>query len=103
MIDVAWAQAPGAAGPNPALQLVPFALVLGIFFLLVMRPQMKRQREHRELVAGLSKGDQVVTVGGLLGTIVGTKDDVVVIRVADGMKVEVLRTAVTGKRGHTDG
>jgi preprotein translocase subunit YajC len=103
MIGTAWAQTGGgAAAPSMWLNIAPFILIFGIFYFLIIRPQIKRQRTHEALIKNLSKGDEVVTQGGLCGTIVGTKDDVVVLKIAENTKIEMLRSAVTGLRGKSD-
>jgi len=103
MSEIIWAQAGGAAGGSSVLvQLVPFALIIAIFYFLMLRPQIKRQREHQAMVEALSKGDQVVTQGGLFGTIVGTKNDVVTLKIAENTKVEVQRSAISAVRGKTN-
>ncbi len=85
------------AGPN---QLLSTLFVLGsfvlIFYFLLIRPQQKRQKEMQKLLSALKRGDRVVTSGGLIGTVWDVKEDVVVLKIADEMKVEVLKSAVQG-------
>lgn len=76
-------------------QLVFLGGFLLIFYFLLWRPQSKRQKEHKNLVGGLSKGDEVVTAGGMLGKIVKVTDDFVVIEVADGVQLPIQKVAVT--------
>jgi preprotein translocase subunit YajC len=105
MVDLVLAMArPSQNGAGSApfwVQLVPFALIFVIFYVLLIRPQARRQREHQEMVKGLSKGDEVLTQGGLYGVVVGTSDDVVVLRVAENTKVEVAKSSISGRRGKT--
>ena len=93
----AWAQgAAPAGGPAGGLvTLIPFIAMFFIFYFLIIRPQQKRQREHEKLLAGLKKGDRVSTAGGLLGTVVGVHDDRVVLKIAENVKVEQLKSTVT--------
>jgi preprotein translocase subunit YajC len=89
------AQEPGA-GQRMLLQMV---LILGfvlVFYFLLLRPQQKRQRAVQEMIKGLKTGDRVLTTGGLFGQVLGVKDDVVVLKIADDVKVEVAKSAVTG-------
>lgn len=91
-----WAQ----EGPQPgAGSAIAQFLFLGgfvlIFYLLVWRPQSKRAKEHRELVGGLGKGDEIVAAGGLAGRITRVKDDFLVVEVADGVEVKIQKNAVT--------
>jgi preprotein translocase subunit YajC len=100
MPGIAGAQLPGGAGsPSVLIQLVPFLLIFVIFYFLLIRPQAKRQREHATMLAGLKKGDEVLTQGGIFGVVVGTRDDVVVLKIAEETKVEVSRQAISALRG----
>ena len=74
--------------------LMPLILIFLIFYLLIIRPQRIKEKKHQNMLQNLSKGDQVVTVVGLHGTIVGLTDDIVVLRVAEDVKVEVSRNAI---------
>lgn len=74
------------------LIIVAFALV---FYFIVWRPQSKRQKEHRELVSGLDKGDEVVTNGGIIGKIVRVEDQYLVVEVADKVEVKLQKGAVS--------
>jgi preprotein translocase subunit YajC len=108
MVDLAWAQEGGGQAPSGGsallIQLAPIALIILIFYFLMIRPQVQRQKAHQAMVAALKKGDKVVTNGGVCGVVVGTKDDIVVLKVAENTKIEVLRTAVSAVRGQeTDG
>jgi preprotein translocase subunit YajC len=102
---VGYAQAPGGApAPSFLIQLVPFLLIFVIFYFLLIRPQAKRQREHTTMLSSLKKGDEVVTQGGIYGVVVGTRDDVVVLKIADEVKIEVAKHAISALRGKpTDG
>jgi len=73
---------------------MPLILIFLIFYLLIIRPQRIKEKKHQNMLRNLSKGDQVVTVGGLHGTIVGLSDEIVVLRVAENVKVEVSRNAI---------
>ena len=79
--------------------LLPFILIFVIFYLLLIRPQMKQQKKKQTMVKSLKKGDKVVTVGGLHGTIEGVKDkdEVLILKVADNVKVRVSRSAIASQ------
>jgi preprotein translocase subunit YajC len=100
VIDLAYAMgAPPGAGSGPgtiAIQLIPMVLVFAIFFFLLIRPQQKERRHREDMLAALKKGDRVVTSGGMIGTIVGLNERTVTLRVADTVRVECLRSAITG-------
>lgn len=78
-------------------------IIFGIFYFLLVRPQMKRQKEHAKMLESLRKGDRVITTGGLHGTIVGIKDDVAVLKIAEDVKVEVSKNAVAAIKERSGG
>jgi preprotein translocase subunit YajC len=92
-ISPAMAQDAGGAGGGMAqiIMLVGFVL---IFYFLLWRPQAKRAKQHRELVGGLSKGDEVVIGGGLVGRITKVSDEFITLEVADNTEVNVQKNAV---------
>lgn len=75
-----------------------FALIFGVFYLVLIRPQQKRQKQHRELVTSLKPNDQVVTAGGIMGTITRVKDNSVWLKVADKVEIEVLKSSISNKQ-----
>ena|SRR5215210_1674988 len=79
--------------------LLPWVLIFGIFYFLVIRPQQKRQRlaqsEREQLLSSLKPGDKVVTAGGIFGTIVAVRDDKVQLRIAASVSIEVLKTSIS--------
>ncbi|MDD5563902.1 MAG: preprotein translocase subunit YajC [Thermoanaerobaculaceae bacterium] len=81
---------------NPLFQFLPFLLIFGIFYLLLIMPMRKRQKKHQELLSKLTKGDRVITTGGIFGTVVEADNDVLTIRIADNVKIQVARSAVAG-------
>ncbi|HPU98812.1 MAG TPA: preprotein translocase subunit YajC [Candidatus Hydrogenedentes bacterium] len=68
--------------------------MFGIMYFFMIRPQQKRERERREMLSSLSKGDKVVTSGGICGTVVGLSEDRVILKVAENVTIEFLRGAV---------
>lgn len=97
LISPAAAQAAGAPPPGGGamFQFGFLALMFIVFWFLLIRPQMKRAKEHRELVAKLQKGDEVLTSGGLAGRIDDLGDSFVSIEIADRVSVKVQRGAIT--------
>lgn len=85
----------GAEGGNPILSLLPFILMFVVLYLLILRPQIKKQKNQQKMVEELKKGDAVVTSGGIHGVITNLKDDIMVLKVAENVKVEVSRSAVS--------
>jgi len=84
-------------GGNPIMGFVPLILVMGIFYMLILRPQQRRQKEHKTMVQALGRGDKVLTNGGLFATIQDVKDEYFVCTIADGVKVEIARNAVSAR------
>lgn len=83
------------AGPNPLLNLMPIVLIFVVFYFLLIRPQKKTQDEHKKMVANLKKNDEVITSGGMHGTIANVKDNSVTLKVDDNVKIEVQRSSIT--------
>ncbi|MDH5378248.1 MAG: preprotein translocase subunit YajC [Gammaproteobacteria bacterium] len=87
-----------AAAAAPAggdmLGLLPLVVLFVIFYFLLIRPQMKRAKEHRKLTESVAKGDEVVTTGGMLGKVVGLDDNFVSLEIADGLQIKVQRQAI---------
>jgi preprotein translocase subunit YajC len=99
MLDVLIAQAqsasPAAGGPNPIASFIPLILIFIIMYFLLFRPQMRKQKEQQRLVSTLKTGDRVVTASGIHGLISNVKDTTVILKVADNVKIEVEKSAVT--------
>lgn len=86
----------GGQQPNPILAMAPLFLMFIIFYFLLIRPQHKKQKQHEEMLKTIKKGDKVVTTGGMIGIVVGVKEDRVVIKVGDAeTKLEFVRSAVS--------
>jgi len=94
----AYAQAAGAAtgGPqgSPIMSLMPIIVIFVIFYFLLIRPQKKAQEEHKKMVSAVKKNDEVVTSGGIHGTIVNVKDNTVVLKIDDNVKMEIQKSAI---------
>jgi preprotein translocase subunit YajC len=90
---------PGPGSSNLLSQLLPFALMLGIFYLLVLMPMRKRQKKVAEFQAGLKVGDRVITTSGIYGQITRVSDTSVQVQIADKVRIEVARASVGGYQG----
>jgi preprotein translocase subunit YajC len=88
------AYAQDAAAGGGLMQFLPLIVIFAVFYFMLIRPQMKRSKEHRQLVSQLAKGDEVVTNGGLLGRITDVSESFITLEVADNVKVSVQRQAV---------
>ncbi|MDW8468988.1 MAG: preprotein translocase subunit YajC [Burkholderiales bacterium] len=95
LISPAFAQASGGAGSDPGLiGFLPLILMFVLLWFLLIRPQMKRQKEHRQMVEALQKGDEVIAAGGLVGRITKLTDQYVTLEIAPQTEVLVQRAAV---------
>ncbi|MDC0708919.1 preprotein translocase subunit YajC [Stigmatella sp. ncwal1] len=95
------AQAPGG-GASPLVNLGFIGLLVAIMYFVMIRPQQKQMKSHRELLAGLKKGDEVVTQGGLVGKIHQVSDQTVTLEVASGVRIRVLKRSVYAKGAVAD-
>jgi len=93
-ITDAWAQAAPQGQTDPLVSFLPLIFIFVVFYFLLIRPQSKKAKEHKQMVDALAKGDEVVTSGGLLGRITGVGDNFVELELGEGMKVKVQRSAV---------
>jgi preprotein translocase subunit YajC len=95
-------QSAGQGDGGGLFGFLPLILIIGVFYFVLIRPQNKArqqaEQETRDMLSSLKNGDKVVTSGGILGTIRSVKDDTVSLQIADAVKIEVLRTAITGKQ-----
>ena len=84
-----------AAAPGPLAMLFPFAVMFLIFYILVFRPQAKARKDHEQMLKRLKKHDEVVTSGGIFGTVVNVKPEAITLRIDENVRVDVERSAIT--------
>lgn len=90
-----WVADPAAAAGGSFGLLLPILLFVPVFYLLLIRPQQRRQKQWQQMLGKIKTGDRVTTTGGIRGVIISLKDDVIVIRVApDNLKLEVVKSAI---------
>jgi len=100
MLDAVFAQAASAVPEAPSMieqylhMAELLAVTVGIVYFMIIRPQQKKQKETEAMRSSIKKGDRVLTTGGLYGTVVGEKEDIVVLKVADDVKMEFSREAI---------
>ena len=95
MISLAHAQTAAAADPTGGfMQLLPMILMFVVLWFLMIRPQMKKAKEHKALLAALAKGDEVVTQGGIVGKVVKVGDSYVTVEIAEGTEVVVQKPSI---------
>ena len=86
---------PQAQAANPLLNFLPLVLIFIVFYFLLIRPQKNKEKEHQNMLNKLAKNDDVVTTGGIHGTIVNLKDKTLTLRVDDNVKIEVEKNCIT--------
>lgn len=102
-ISPAHAQTAGADGPGLIATLIPFLLIFLIMWLLIIRPQQKKMKEHRAMVEALRRGDQVVTAGGIVGRVTKVRDDgEIEVEIAPNITVRVLRHTISNVLNKTE-
>ncbi len=104
-ITQAFAQGVGSPdGGGLLFQIIPFILIFVVIYFLILRPQQKRAKEHREMVASVRRGDQIVTSGGLMGKITKVTEDAqdIEVEIAKGVKVRIVRSMISDVRGRTE-
>ena len=98
---------PSPGGPSALVQLLPFALVLAIFYFIILLPMKRKQQKVSDFLEGLKEGDKVVTSGGIYGTITKINEQALQLQIAERVRVDVSRNAIVGYQGQapvtTDG
>ena len=94
LISPAYAQTPGGAGDASWMSFFPIVMMFVLLYFVMIRPQMKRAKEHKSMTEALQKGDEIVTAGGVLGRIVKVSDAYISIEIAAGTEVLIQRSAV---------
>ncbi len=98
-ITPAYAQAAGGGSGGALLQILPFIAIFAIMYFLIIRPRQKRIKQHQEMVSSLSRGDTVVTAGGLIGKVVKiTNDNDLLVELASDVRVKVVRGTISEVR-----
>jgi preprotein translocase subunit YajC len=98
MIEFIAMTAPGQ-GAGGLWQILPFALILGIFYFLILMPMKKRQKKIQEFQSSLNVGDRIVTTSGIYGQVTKLNEKTVQVQIADKVRIEVARAAIGGKQG----
>lgn len=93
-ISSAYAQAAGGQGGLDLMGLMPLVLLFVLLYFLMIRPQAKKQKEHKTMLQGLQKGDEVVSAGGVLGTVISVGDQFVTLDISSGVEIVVQKAAV---------
>jgi preprotein translocase, YajC subunit len=95
-VSPAFAQTGSASGEPGVIAFLPIVLIMAVFYFLMIRPQQKKMREHREMLAAIRRGDRIVTGGGIIGTVSKVVDDnELQVEIAEGVRVRVQRTMIS--------
>ena len=94
LISPAWAQTSAAAPGGGIESMLLILAMFAVMYFLMIRPQMKRAKEHKTMVEGMQKGDEVVTAGGILGRITKVDDQYITVAIAEGVEVQAQRSAI---------
>jgi preprotein translocase subunit YajC len=94
LISTAYAQTPAAAPGSDLMAFLPMILIFVVFYFLLIRPQQKKAKEHRTMLAALQKGEEVVTAGGVVGKVSKLSDQYATLEIAPGVEISVQRTAI---------
>ncbi|MDD3345561.1 MAG: preprotein translocase subunit YajC [Candidatus Omnitrophica bacterium] len=86
---------PQQGAASPLVQLFPLILIFGIFYFLIIRPQKQKEKDHQKMLAALNKNDEVVTFGGIHGTIVNVKEKTFILRIDENVKIEIEKSSVS--------
>jgi len=96
MVEFILLSPPAGGGTNPLLQFLPFILIFVIIYFLMMRPQIKKQKEKQKMLESIKKGDNVITMGGIHGKVMGFKDEekTVIVKVDENVKLNIDKSAI---------
>lgn len=96
MVEFILLAPPAGGGANPLLQFLPFILIFVIIYFLMMRPQIKKQKEKQKMLEAIKKGDNVITMGGIHGKVMGFKDEdkTVIVKVDENVKLNIDKSAI---------
>ncbi len=85
---------PSSQAVNPIVNLFPLIIIFVIFYFLIIRPQKTKEKEHQKMLSGVNKNDEVVTTGGIHGTVINVKEKTVILRIDENVKVEIDKNCI---------
>ncbi len=94
-VSPAYAQAAGGDAGGGVMAFLPLVLIFVVFYFLLIRPQQKRMKQHKEMLGNIRRGDRVVTNGGIIGQVIKTGDDELTLEIAENVRVKVMRAMVS--------
>ena len=90
------------ASPSPLISMMPLVVIFVIFYFLLIRPQQKKMKEHKKMVADLKKGDRIITSSGFYAVVVGIGESTLEIKLAENLKVKILKSSVSEVLGNQE-
>lgn len=102
LVSPAYAQAAGAPGGSELMGFLPLILIFVVFYFLLIRPQQKRMKQHKEMLGSIRRGDRIVTNGGIVGQVVRAGDDELTVEIAENVRVKVMRDMVANVVAKTE-
>ncbi|MHB9155164.1 MAG: preprotein translocase subunit YajC [Endomicrobiales bacterium] len=90
-----WAQEGAPQAPNPLGGFLPLIVIFVIFYFFLIRPQQKKAKEHQKMLNALKKDDKILTAGGIYGSVTGVKGEIIEVKIAEGVKVNVAKSAIS--------
>ncbi|MBL7071355.1 MAG: preprotein translocase subunit YajC [Candidatus Omnitrophica bacterium] len=88
--------AQAAQRPPALVSFMPIILIFGVFYFLIIKPQRQKQAEHQKMIQAVKKNDEIITIGGIHGTIINVKEGSITLRISDNVKIEIQKSAVAG-------
>ena len=95
LMTLAMAAPQGQGGGNPLSMFMPMILIFGIFYFMLIRPQQRKEKERQAMINAVKTGDRIVFAGGIIGTVTNVKDHILVVKIAEKTKIEVIRSGVS--------
>jgi preprotein translocase subunit YajC len=99
LISPAYAQAGGAPGGFDLISLMPLLLIFVVFYFLLIRPQQRKMKQHREMITAIKRGDRVLTAGGIIGSVIKVEDAELLVEIAKDVRVRVARSTISDVLG----
>ena len=93
-VAIAFAEGGAAKGPSGIMSIAPLIVLFVIFYFLLIRPQQKKSKQHKEMLSQVAQGDNIITTGGIHGTVKKVKDDIVTLQIADNVRIKINRSSV---------
>ncbi len=103
-LTLAYAEGPAGGGePSTIAAFLPFVILIAVFYFLLIRPQQKKSKEHKEMLGKIEKGDNILTTGGIFGRVTNVREDSLTVEIADNVRVKLTKSAVHSRQPEGEG